>query len=360
MMIECELCHEWYVDRPSFAKLVCSVLTYEIRYHGKCLKVSRGKVKEGFRYTCPICDWRVRIPRDSARPKLEDLCAWQDEISSLPFQPVEEDVLSEIINNAQQFRQELSPLVNLVISNADGAETFRFYLRKLEGAEVFLGYEINFFRKELHKWAPVSPDPPPILEASKSSRKPRPTKLQRLIAQHGVDNAEMLPSALRSAGSASSGPPQIPLSQQQAEEAMAPRKSIIHLLAIEPMSEEALRAVIPNAPNIAITQTLLEVADKKEGKWELRKLFWMELDIWGYKYRSEENRRRAINNAVKVYDELKLGVSEPEWDRLVPASERGKGRILSNLPAPTKPRRRLLSGKELRGERERDKDGFVQ
>ncbi|KAG9244712.1 PLU-1-like protein-domain-containing protein [Calycina marina] len=177
MMIECELCHEWY--------------------HGKCLKIARGKVKEEEKYTCPICDWRVKIPRDAARPKLEDLQAWQDEIPNLPFQPEEEEVLNKIIQNALDFRNHISPFCNPVMATADEAETQRFYLRKIEGAEILLAYETNFFRQELHKWSPVAPDPPPVLEVSKSTRKPRPTKLQKLMAQHGVDDPEQLPQEVR-------------------------------------------------------------------------------------------------------------------------------------------------------------------
>ncbi|TGO75770.1 hypothetical protein BELL_0193g00030 [Botrytis elliptica] len=177
MMIECELCHEWY--------------------HGKCLKIARGKVKDDDKYTCPICDWRVKIPRDAARPKLEDLQTWQDKIPSLPFQPDEEAILESIINNAQEFRNHIAPYCNPVMSTADESETQRFYLRKIEGSEILLAYETNFFRQELHKWSPVAPDPPPVLESSKSTRKPRPTKLQKLMAQHGVNDPEALPQNLR-------------------------------------------------------------------------------------------------------------------------------------------------------------------
>lgn len=176
---------------PNYIKLTI------IRYHGKCLKIARGKVKDDEKYTCPICDWRVRIPRDAARPKLEDLQQWQDEIPNLPFQPDEEDILAKIIDNAQEFRQHVSPFCNPVMATADEAETQRFYLRKIEGAEILLAYETNFFRQELHKWSPVAPEPPPVLEVSKSTRKPRPTKLQKLMAAHGVDDPEALPQGLR-------------------------------------------------------------------------------------------------------------------------------------------------------------------
>ncbi|EAW24294.1 putative PHD transcription factor (Rum1) [Aspergillus fischeri NRRL 181] len=177
MMIECEVCHEWY--------------------HGKCLKIARGKVKEFDKYTCPICDWRQKIPRDAARPKLEDLQDWQAEIPGLPFQPDEEQVLENIINQATTFRDFIQSFTNAACTTTEEVPTLVFYLRKIEGAEVLLAYETNFFRQEIHKWAPVAPEPPPILEQSLSTRKPRPTKQQKIMAQLGVERPEDLPPHLR-------------------------------------------------------------------------------------------------------------------------------------------------------------------
>lgn len=170
------------------------------RYHGKCLKIARGKVKEEDKYTCPICDWRVKIPRDAARPRLEDLVEWYEEIPNLPFQPEEEELLEKIIDNAQQFRNHVAASCNPMLSTRNEAETQRFYLRKIEGAEILLANETNFFRQELHKWSPVAPEPPPIIEVSKSTRKPRPTKLDKLLLEHGVTNVEDLPEAVKSKG----------------------------------------------------------------------------------------------------------------------------------------------------------------
>lgn len=163
------------------------------RYHYKCLKIARGKVKEDDKYTCPICDWRMKIPRDAARPKLEDLNSLVDEIPTLPFQPEEEEILTRIIDNAQSFRNHLSQYSSSLVSTKAEAETQRFYLRKLEGAEVLLAYETNFFRQELHKFFPVAPEAPPISEVSLSTRKPRPTKLQKMLIEYGVDNPDDLP-----------------------------------------------------------------------------------------------------------------------------------------------------------------------
>lgn len=157
------------------------------------MKLARGKVKEDDKFTCPICDWRVKIPRDAARPKLEDLIALADEMPSLPFQPEEEELLARVIDNAQNFRKRIDRFCKPLLSTEAEIETQRFYLRKLEGAEVLLAYETNFFRQELHKWCPVAPEPPPILEVSLSTRKPRPTKLQKMLVEYGVDNPDDLP-----------------------------------------------------------------------------------------------------------------------------------------------------------------------
>jgi histone demethylase JARID1 len=167
------------------------------RYHGKCLKIARGKVKDDDKYTCPICDWRVKIPRDAARPKLEDLHNWQDDITNLPFQPEEEECLASIIDTAQQFRNFIEPYINPVMTTPEEVHTQRFWLRKIEGAEILLVKETNFFKQELHRWSPVAPEPPPILENSLSTRKPRPTKQQKLMASLGIDNPDDLPPHLR-------------------------------------------------------------------------------------------------------------------------------------------------------------------
>jgi histone demethylase JARID1 len=178
MMIECELCHEWY--------------------HGKCLKIARGKVKEDDKYTCPICDWRVKIPRDAARPKLEDLQIWLDELETLPFQPEEEQTLTSICDQGQAFRDFIKPFVEpSVPTTPEDVTLLRFYLRKIEGADILLSPETNFLRQELHRLAPVAPIAPPVIQMSMSTRKPRPTKQQKLMAQLGITDPEELPAQFR-------------------------------------------------------------------------------------------------------------------------------------------------------------------
>jgi len=182
------------LGRLIIQQLICS------RYHSKCLKIARGKVKEDDDFVCPICDWRVKIPRDAHRPKLEELTSWQSELQGLPFQPEEEKCLTSIIDTAQAFREYLAPYTTStsgMMSTIEEVPTQRFYLRKLEGADVLLAYESNFFRQELHRLDPHAPEAPPILQESHSTRKPRPTKQQKLMAAHGVETPEELPEHLR-------------------------------------------------------------------------------------------------------------------------------------------------------------------
>jgi histone demethylase JARID1 len=191
MMIECELCHEWYEP------LLRATHPNRTRYHGRCLKIARGKVKEDDKYTCPICDYRLKIPRDAARPRLEDLQFWQEDIPMLPFQPDEEEVLASIIDTAVKFREYIQNIIAPIISTPDDLTNQRFYLRKVEGADVLLVDETNYLRQQLHRWAPVAPEPPKGIEVSLSTRKPRPTKVQKLMTQLGVNSIQEVPEHLR-------------------------------------------------------------------------------------------------------------------------------------------------------------------
>lgn len=118
-------------------------------------------------------------------------------MTKLPFQPEEEECLTRVINKAQDFRRFLSSYINPMLSNPEELTTQRFYLRKIEGADILLAQETNFFKQELHKWAPIAPNPPPLIETSLSTRKPRPTKQQRLMSSLGIEKPEDIPQHLR-------------------------------------------------------------------------------------------------------------------------------------------------------------------
>lgn len=104
-------------------------------------------------------------------------------MDSLPFQPEERDLLEKIIDKAMAFRDFLRPWTSgeRTCSNDEDWAEMIFYLRKLEGAQILLTSEHNIFRQLLYRYkAPAGASPPPILSQSLSTRKPRPTKQQRL------------------------------------------------------------------------------------------------------------------------------------------------------------------------------------
>jgi hypothetical protein len=166
------------------------------RYHCKCLKTAPSKFKDVDNYSCPICDWRVKIPRDAARPKLEDLQAWAAEMEELPFQPEEEGVLKSIIQQASDFREVLKPYLNpIAITTLNPIAittpeilTQTFWLRKIEGAEILLAYETNFFRQELHRMNPVTPNPPPIMQESQQNKQPPIILPRPASGEHALPN----------------------------------------------------------------------------------------------------------------------------------------------------------------------------
>ncbi|CZS99118.1 uncharacterized protein RAG0_07585 [Rhynchosporium agropyri] len=179
--------------------------------------------------------------------------------------------------------------------------------------------------------APRRGGPPPKMLTNKS--KFLSSKNNSLAS----DTTRSMPSspALSGVGSPSLGPTSVPLSQQQAEKDKEARKPVIHLLAVEPLSEKTIQNRLPDVAEQDLNNALRKVGDLNDttGKWELRKGYWKELDVWAYKYSANEDRQRAIDNAVKQYDKMRLGVSEPQWERLLVKAERGTGKSLSKLQA---------------------------
>lgn len=73
--------------------------------------------------------------------------------------------------------------------------------------------------------------------------------------------------------------------------------------------------------------------DPPSQRWTLKQPCWKELDVYAYSYEKDADRKKAIDNAIKRYDRLRLGVTDPLWQRLLPVSERGKGICLSKVQA---------------------------
>jgi RNA polymerase II elongation factor ELL len=153
---------------------------------------------------------------------------------------------------------------------------------------------------------------------------------------HPGNAARSMPTspALTGISSPALGPTSVPLSQQQAERMKAIRRPIIHKLALGPATENVIsKYKKDDATEQEFKLALDKVADLEDGKWKLKQKAFRDLDVFTYKRYTPEERQVAIDNAIHVYDKIRLATSEPEWERLLQFEERGTGKCLSKLQA---------------------------
>ena len=136
--------------------------------------------------------------------------------------------------------------------------------------------------------------------------------------------------ALKPVGSPSPNPPSA--AEQAVERAKQDRRALIHELAVRDCSSEYLQAKYEGAPE-TFKSALSKVAnaDPETKKWTMAKPYWKELDPYMYDYESDEDRQQAIENAIRQFDKQRLSPSEPQWQKLLPKDQRGKGICLSRL-----------------------------
>lgn len=114
---------------------------------------------------------------------------------------------------------------------------------------------------------------------------------------------------------------------------------LVHELAVGPRTYDHLRAKNAKASGKNNLEELEGVLTKiatfnpAKGELTLKPKFFKEVDPWGYKYDTAEERELAIQNAIKALDRLRTAVSDPAWQKLLPFEERGKGKCLSTLQA---------------------------
>ena len=120
----------------------------------------------------------------------------------------------------------------------------------------------------------------------------------------------------------------------------AQRFALVHLLAVNPTTQKEIlrRTSIPADQCVPLLEKL---AERDSTCWRLREKFFKELDIWGFPYPSEEERKSAIDHAIKAFDKQRLSSEDKLWQLLYPPNERNQGRTLSKLELTNTP---LLSG----------------
>ncbi|KAF1988537.1 hypothetical protein K402DRAFT_402731 [Aulographum hederae CBS 113979] len=108
------------------------------------------------------------------------------------------------------------------------------------------------------------------------------------------------------------------------------RTAVLHLLAIEPTSLTEICKKIRMSRDLT-HRTLSKVAKlEADDKWKLADRSYKDLDVYKFKY-SKEDRKTAIDNAIRAYDRQRVSRDDKLWDKLLPVKERGQGKILSRL-----------------------------
>lgn len=111
----------------------------------------------------------------------------------------------------------------------------------------------------------------------------------------------------------------------------AMRTPVLHLLAIELSRKEDI-ADKTHIPKADLDTILSRIGKQGEaGKWQLSDKAYRDLDVWKFEYLSEDKRKKAVDNAVRAYDRMRVGKDDYLWQMLLPKEERGKGKVLSRL-----------------------------
>ncbi|KAI9771114.1 MAG: hypothetical protein M1840_002465 [Geoglossum simile] len=136
-----------------------------------------------------------------------------------------------------------------------------------------------------------------------------------------------------------SAPTSAPTSQQlKTPRLEALRTPLMHLLAVGPITLRGLSR--RTGCSIEDCNLLLRKFGKEarsgDGKWVLTDRAYKELDVWNFRYPSDDDRKSAIDNAISAFDRLRLGREDKQWQLLLPRKERGKGKVLSRLGAARK------------------------
>lgn len=121
--------------------------------------------------------------------------------------------------------------------------------------------------------------------------------------------------------------------QRSTAEAHAQKFAFFHLLATGPKTESEIiaKTKIPSSdlPKL-LTRHARESLNVK-GAWELQPACYKELDIWSFKYATQEERESAQANAIRAFDRLRISREDQLWQKLLPEDRRNKGVVLSKL-----------------------------
>ncbi|KAF7189024.1 hypothetical protein HII31_09647 [Pseudocercospora fuligena] len=154
---------------------------------------------------------------------------------------------------------------------------------------------------------------------------------QKYAHRRGLSGSQHASPALSAAATPRLGaaPTSAPASNSAARE-KAMKMPLVHLLAIKPLTHDEMCART-RIPKDELEKVVEKIVQPIDGKWELTKGAYKELDVWNFAYSTQAERQAAIDNAIRAYDRLRIGKDEEIWQRLLPKEDRGKGIVLSKL-----------------------------
>ncbi|CEP14172.1 hypothetical protein [Parasitella parasitica] len=139
LMIECDVCHEWY--------------------HGSCLKVARNAARSTSSYVCLIChpsEASKKIPHQSRQPTLKELTDLVNFGEALSFRPKDYEAVSSIHKIMQDYKSHVQTFCRSKKQlELEDVNRIKYYLRTLMGLEVLLLDEAEFLRSKVETLAPV-------------------------------------------------------------------------------------------------------------------------------------------------------------------------------------------------------------
>lgn len=167
-------------------------------------------------------------------------------------------------------------------------------------------------------------------DAKKAAPKPK----AKLLSNYNANPRSLPTSPGLNASRSPLSNPTLSASQQAMSRAKEQRVTLIHELAAGDQSIDRLSEKWGGKQS-EFEPILKKVAEfnPEADRWSMKKAYWKELDVWNYDYDTQDERQSAIDNAVRQYDKQRLSANEPEWQKLLPKEERGKGKCLSRLQA---------------------------
>ncbi|KAK0653887.1 hypothetical protein DIS24_g5579 [Lasiodiplodia hormozganensis] len=138
--------------------------------------------------------------------------------------------------------------------------------------------------------------------------------------------------ALSAASPRPTAPTSAPISKKTSAIESALRKALVHMLALKPVKLQDLARKMRVAKE-DISPTLEKIAKEQGGEWKLTDKAYKELDPFSPSIRfwTEEERKQAIENAIRALDRQRLDPHDKIWQNLLPEHDRGKGKVLSKL-----------------------------